>query len=89
MSVATLRGRASPPQRRLSSSSPTKRFGFHAEGVFRQHLIINGLNRDTSWFAMIDKDWATLRPAYAAWRSPDNFDSNGQQKRRLEEFRTG
>ncbi len=71
------------------SKRAAKRFGFHAEGVFRQHLIVKGLNRDTSWFAMIDKDWTALRPAYEAWLSADNFDSNGQQKRRLEELRIG
>lgn len=71
------------------SKRAAKRFGFHAEGVFRQHLIVKGLNRDTSWFAMIDKDWVTLRPAYEAWLSVDNFDSNGQQKRRLDELHIG
>ena len=59
------------------------RFGFQAEGVFRQHMVAKGLNRDTAWFAMIDKDWARLKPAYQAWLDPSNFDAQGQQKRGL------
>jgi len=71
----------------LPSKKAAARFGFHAEGVFRQHLVVKGLNRDTAWFSIIDKDWVALRPAYEAWLSPANFDAEGKQKRRLEEFR--
>ena len=71
----------------LPSKKAAARFGFTAEGVFRQHLIVKGLNRDTAWFSIIDKDWVALRPAYEAWLSPANFDAEGKQKRRLEEFR--
>src|SRR6185436_11241996 len=28
------------------------RYGFTFEGIFRQHMIIKGRNRDTAWFAM-------------------------------------
>ena len=71
----------------LPSKKAAARFGFVAEGVFRQHLVVKGLNRDTAWFSIIDKDWVAFRPAYEAWLSPGNFDSEGRQKRRLEEFR--
>ena len=71
----------------LPSKRAAARFGFHAEGVFRQHLVVKGLNRDTAWFSIIDKDWVALRPAYEAWLSPANFDAGGKQKRRLEEVR--
>jgi RimJ/RimL family protein N-acetyltransferase len=33
------------------------RLGFHFEGIFRQHMIVKGKNRDTAWFAMLDSDW--------------------------------
>jgi RimJ/RimL family protein N-acetyltransferase len=69
------------------SKTAALRFGFRAEGLFRQHMIVKGLNRDTAWFAMTDKDWQILRPAYEAWLSPENFDVNGLQKRRLEDCR--
>lgn len=71
----------------LPSKRAAARFGFTAEGVFRQHLVVKGLNRDTAWFSIIDKDWVALKPAYEAWLSPGNFDAEGRQKRRLEEFR--
>jgi RimJ/RimL family protein N-acetyltransferase len=71
----------------LPSKKAAARFGFTAEGVFRQHLVVKGLNRDTAWFSIIDKDWVKLGPAYEAWLEPENFDAEGRQKRRLEEFR--
>jgi RimJ/RimL family protein N-acetyltransferase len=71
----------------LPSKRAAARFGFTAEGVFRQHLVVKGLNRDTAWYSIIDKDWVALKPAYEAWLSPGNFDAEGRQKRRLEEFR--
>lgn len=63
------------------------RFGFHPEGVFRQHMVVKGVNRDTAWFAMTDQDWQHLRPTYERWLAPDNFDTNGRQVRKLEECR--
>ena len=63
------------------------RFGFKFEGVFRQHLVFKGGNRDTAWFSIIDKEWPALREAYEAWLDPSNFDATGEQKRRLEDFR--
>lgn len=69
------------------SKAAALRFGFQYEGLFRQHFVIKGLNRDTAWFAMIDKDWVKLKPAYEAWLAPENFDADGMQKRRLEDIR--
>lgn len=69
------------------SKKAALRFGFAHEGVFRQHMVVKGLNRDTAWFAMIDKDWPVLRAGYEAWLAPENFDAEGRQKRRLEDCR--
>jgi RimJ/RimL family protein N-acetyltransferase len=69
------------------SKAAALRFGFRHEGVFRQHMIVKGLSRDTAWFAMTDKDWALLKPGYEAWLDPANFDARGQQIRRLEACR--
>ena len=55
------------------------RFGFGFEGVFRQHMVIKGRNRDTAWFAVIDSEWPALKTAYETWLDPENFDVNGQQ----------
>jgi RimJ/RimL family protein N-acetyltransferase len=67
----------------LPSRRAAERFGFSFEGVFRQHMVVKGLNRDTAWFAMIDKDWPRLKAGYQAWLAPDNFDEAGQQKSKL------
>ncbi|MBL4813088.1 MAG: GNAT family N-acetyltransferase [Rhodobacteraceae bacterium] len=67
----------------LPSKLAAQRFGFTAEGVFRQHLVVKGKNRDTAWFAMTDKDWPRLKDGYQTWLDPANFDGTGQQKRRL------
>jgi hypothetical protein len=56
-----------------------RRFGFAFEGVFRQHLIIKGQNRDTAWFSVIDGEWPRLKAAYMAWLDPANFDGDGRQ----------
>ena len=37
------------------------RLGFCFEGIFRQHMIIKGKNRDTAWFAMLDSDWPDVK----------------------------
>lgn len=71
----------------LPSKRAAARFGFRPEGVFHQHLIVKGRSRDTAWFAMLDKDWTKLRPAYEAWLSDDNFDDKGSQRRKLEDLR--
>jgi RimJ/RimL family protein N-acetyltransferase len=64
------------------------RFGYTAEGVFRQHLVVKGLNRDTAWYAMIDSDWPVIKRGFERWLQPDNFDSSGTQIKRLEELRS-
>ena len=53
------------------------RLGLSYEGVFRQATISKGLNRDTAWFAAIDKDWPHLKQAFLQYLSDDNFDRDG------------
>ncbi|MHC5234090.1 GNAT family N-acetyltransferase [Brucella sp. LJL56] len=69
------------------SKRAAERFGFSFEGIFRQHMVAKGRNRDTAWFSILDSEWPALRQAYQAWLAPENFDSDGQQKKKLEEFR--
>ena len=68
-------------------NAPSKRaalrYGFAFEGVFRQHMIVKGRNRDTAWFAMLDSDWPACRAAFERWLDPANFDAQGQQKTAL------
>jgi RimJ/RimL family protein N-acetyltransferase len=35
------------------SRAAAERLGFTFEGVFRQHMIIKGRNRDTAWYSML------------------------------------
>jgi RimJ/RimL family protein N-acetyltransferase len=62
------------------SRRAAERFGFTFEGIFRQHMIVKGRNRDTAWFAMLDSEWPARKAAYERWLKSDNFDSNGRQK---------
>ncbi len=65
------------------SRKAAERFGFQFEGIFQQHMIIKGRNRDTAWFAMIDKDWPKVRAGFETWLSEGNFDAAGVQKQPL------
>jgi RimJ/RimL family protein N-acetyltransferase len=70
-----------------ASKTTARRYGFTFEGIFRQHLISKGANRDTAWFSMIDSEWPIIGKAFEAWLAPENFDDAGRQKRRLEDIR--
>jgi RimJ/RimL family protein N-acetyltransferase len=63
------------PSRRAAS-----RLGFTFEGVFRQHMIIKGRNRDTAWFSMLDSEWPLRRANFERWLAPSNFDETGRQR---------
>ena len=39
------------------------KLGFVFEGVFRQHMIVKGRNRDSAWFSLLDREWPTARAA--------------------------
>jgi RimJ/RimL family protein N-acetyltransferase len=66
------------------SKTAAIRFGFTFEGVFRQHMWSKGANRDTAWFAMLDRDWPRIRAAYERWLEPSNFDAAGRQRSKLQ-----
>ncbi len=70
----------------LPSRRAAQRLGFSYEGVFRQAAVVKGRNRDTAWFAMIDREWPALKSAYAAWLRPANFDASGRQIERLSDM---
>jgi len=62
------------------SKRAASRLGFTAEGVFRQHRVVKGRNRDTAWFAVTDADWRRVRRAHEAWLDPANHDADGRQR---------
>lgn len=72
--------------RNEASKAAAVRFGFTFEGVFRQHMIVKGENRDTAWFSLLDHEWPQRRAAVLDWLDPANFDE-GRQRQPLQ--RTG
>lgn len=65
------------------SINAAMRLGMSFEGVFRQATTVKGHNRDTAWFAIIDRDWPVANAAFESWLAPENFDENGLQKTSL------
>jgi RimJ/RimL family protein N-acetyltransferase len=49
------------------SRAAAERLGFTFEGVFRQHMVVKGHNRDTAWFSIVDDEWPELRAAFERW----------------------
>ncbi len=71
----------------VASRRAAVRFGFVFEGIFRQHMIVKGRNRDTAWFSILDSEWPARRAAFEAWLAADNFDDSGAQRRSFAEIR--
>jgi RimJ/RimL family protein N-acetyltransferase/ribosomal protein S18 acetylase RimI-like enzyme len=70
------------------------RFGFTFEGVFRQHMVVKGENRDTAWYSITDGEWPARRRAFERWLDLENFSQDGRQRLSLsalnaEAFETG
>src|SRR6266478_6334200 len=59
------------------------RLGFVFEGIFRQHMIIKGRNRDTAWYSMLDSEWPARKATFERWLAAENFDGNRRQKESL------
>ncbi|MEO1331092.1 MAG: GNAT family protein [Pseudomonadota bacterium] len=66
-----------------ASRRAAQRFGFSFEGVHRQAQVSKGRNRDTAWYAVIDREWPALKIAFETWLGPENFDADGRQKAAL------
>jgi RimJ/RimL family protein N-acetyltransferase len=54
------------------SRAAAERLGFTFEGIFRQHMIIKGRNRDTAWYAMLDHEWPAIRANFEQWLAEDS-----------------
>jgi RimJ/RimL family protein N-acetyltransferase len=72
-----------------ASRRAAERFGFRFEGVFRQHMVVKGRNRDSAWYAITDGEWPAVRRAYETWLAPDNFGSDSRQRRSLTTLMSG
>ncbi len=60
------------------SRNAALRLGFTFEGIFRQHMVIKGENRDTAWFAMLDHEWPHIEAAMRTWLYEDDSISLGR-----------
>jgi RimJ/RimL family protein N-acetyltransferase len=69
------------------SRRAAERYGFTFEGIFRQHMVVKGRNRDTAWYVLLDGEWPAARSAFDAWLDPANFDAAGDQRQRLADLR--
>jgi RimJ/RimL family protein N-acetyltransferase len=67
----------------VPSRAAAQRLGLSYEGVFRQAVVYKGRNRDSAWYAAIDREWPALDAAFTRWLDPGNFDSAGRQRVRL------
>jgi RimJ/RimL family protein N-acetyltransferase len=65
------------------SRRAAQRYGFQFEGIFAQHRVVKGRNRDTAWFALTDHRWPAIRAGFEAWLAPENFRADKRQRRTL------
>ena len=65
------------------SRSAARRLGFRFEGVFYNHMIFKGQNRDTAWYSILDTEWPEICDLFEKWLAPDNFDQAGRAKTSL------
>ncbi len=65
------------------SRQAARRLGFRFEGVFYNHMVFKGKNRDTAWYSILDDEWPEVRSKITAWLADDNFDTGGRAKRSL------
>lgn len=71
------------------SKYAAERLGFTFEGVFRQHMVVKGQNRDTAWYSMIDGEWPAIGAGFEQWLSEENQSGSGQLKSLAECRRPG
>ena len=62
----------------MRSRKAAQRLGFSYEGVFRQMTISKGRNRDTAWFAIIDKDWKVIQKCFHQFLADINLDEKSK-----------
>lgn len=68
------------------SRQAARRLGFRFEGVFYNHMIFKGKNRDTAWYSILDDEWPEVRGILEDWLDASNFDDDGSPKTSLYEM---
>jgi RimJ/RimL family protein N-acetyltransferase len=67
----------------IKSRNAARRLGFRFEGVFYNHMIVKGLNRDTAWYSILDYEWPEVRAIIQTWLADANFDAAGNARHSL------
>ncbi len=67
----------------VKSRNAARRLGFRFEGVFHNHMVVKGMNRDTAWYSILDEEWPQVRDIIQAWLRDDNFDAAGAPRQSL------
>lgn len=67
----------------VKSRSAARRLGFRFEGVFYNHMVVKGRNRDTAWYSIVQDEWPELRGIILSWLDEANFDAEGVPRRSL------
>jgi hypothetical protein len=49
-------------------------------------MVVKGRNRDSAWFAVLDREWPAVRAAFERWLDPANFDAAGRLRTSLSAF---
>jgi hypothetical protein len=57
----------------IASRRAARRLGFRFEGIFYNHMIFKGRNRDTAWHSILDDEWPEVREIMERWLAPSNF----------------
>ncbi len=65
------------------SRNAARRLGFRFEGIFHNHMIYKGLNRDTAWYSILDDEWPEVKSILEAWLEDANFDADGRSRQSL------
>jgi RimJ/RimL family protein N-acetyltransferase len=67
----------------VKSRNAARRLGFRFDGVFYNHMIFKGKNRDTAWYSILDDEWPEVREIIKLWLDDSNFDPAGVARRSL------
>ncbi len=70
------------------SRQAARRLGFRFEGIFYNHMIFKGKNRDTAWYSILDDEWPEVRTILETWLDKTNFDQEGVPRSSLFEMMT-
>ena len=62
------------------SRQAARRLGFRFEGIFYNHIIFKGKNRDTAWYSILDYEWPEVRQNIEQWLDDSNFTDQGKAK---------